>query len=58
MWYDLDILFEVVIGSIPFASIAQQYGSNIPAAIEPAPSGAHTGLNMDTSMPRMRKHAL
>lgn len=56
--FDLDVPLEVVIGSIPFASVAQQYGFNIPASIEPAPSGAPTGLYTDTAMPRMRKHDL
>ena len=60
--FDLDVPIEVVIGSIPFASVAQQYGFSVqPPAIPPAP-GAPDTLYTDSStgqapgltMPNMR----
>ena len=53
--FDLDVPVEVVIGSIPLASIAQQYGLNIPTTIEPPPAGAPAGLYGDASLPNIRK---
>lgn len=47
--FDLDVPVEVVIGSIPLASIAQQYGVNIPQTIAPPPAGAPAGLYTDPS---------
>ena len=63
--FDLNVPVEVVIGSIPFSSIAQQYGFNVQQTIEPPPPGAPEGLYSDpnagqapgVSMPNMRKWA-
>ena len=56
--FDLDVPLQVVIGSIPLASIAQQYGLNIPTTIEPPPAGAPAGLYGDASLPNIRKFCL
>ena len=54
--FDLNVPVEVVIGSIPLASIAQQYGLNIPSTIEPPPPGAPAGLYGDASLPNIREY--
>lgn len=59
--FDLNVPVEVVIGSIPFSSIAQQYGYNVQQTIAPPPPGAPEGLYSDpnagqapgVSMPNM-----
>ena len=45
--FDLEVPVEVVIGSIPFKSVAQQYGMD--QSIEPPPTVNPTGLYMETS---------
>ena len=64
--FDLDVPLEVVIGSIPFARIAQQYGEVItqqPTAPPPpgAPEGLYTSSNIGQTpglaMPNLRKYA-
>ena len=46
--FDLDVPLEVVIGSVPFVSVAEQYGfSAQQQSIEPPPSDAPVGLYVD-----------
>ncbi|XP_060557997.1 arrestin domain-containing protein 3-like [Ruditapes philippinarum] len=53
--FDLNVPVEVVIGSIPLASIAQQHGMTVPSApsqpLPPLPPGAPQGLYSDSSLP-------
>jgi hypothetical protein len=53
--FDLNVPVEVVIGSIPLASIAQQHGMTVPSApsqpLPPPPPGAPQGLYSDSSLP-------
>ena len=53
--FDLDVPVEVIIGSIPLAGIAQEYGLNIPTTVEPPAPGAPAGLYGDASLPNIRK---
>ena len=53
--FDLDVPVEVVIGSIPLASIAQENGLNIPTTVQPPPPGAPAGLYGGASLPNIRK---
>ena len=45
--FDLEVPVEVVIGSVPFKSVAQQYGMD--QSIDPPPTDAPTGLYTETS---------
>ena len=45
--FDLEVPVEVVIGSVPFNSVAQQYGMD--QSIEPPPTDNPIGLYMETS---------
>ena len=63
--FDLDVPVEVVIGSIPLASVAQQYGFNIQQPAIPSAPGAPEGLYTDPTagqtpglaMPNMRMYS-
>ncbi|XP_045216633.2 arrestin domain-containing protein 3-like [Mercenaria mercenaria] len=56
--FDLNVPVEVVVGSIPLASIAQQHGMTLPPppppqdpSLPPPPPGAPQGLYTDSAMP-------
>ncbi|XP_045216627.2 arrestin domain-containing protein 3-like [Mercenaria mercenaria] len=53
--FDLEVPVEVVIGSIPLASVAEQHGFSLPTQtqfdVPPPPVGAPQGLYADTSIP-------
>ena len=60
--FDLEVPVEIVIGSVPFKSVAQQYGMD--QYIEPLPTDNPTGLYTETStsqapnplLPSVRKY--